>query len=272
MAKRVTVRWSGDTELSLVHAAMSVAANERCTDPKTEQVLMSRVTAINNRLASSGVDVGTFWRRLMQETAVSKSVTDRQRRQNSEIALAAGGASELQLEQTTSAVIRLLAECRRAYTARYPKLDEQLVLRGGPLKDRWESYGQGLLGLIAHRIWDGSPPSDWWPPRISGVLIQPIRGGYGNIDAESQRFWMEAMLTDVDREVPEVLRIAWLVSLIASEILTADRSTATGQIVSLPWALGLVPIVLSAAAELEITPGGQLPIALAIGRWGAWSA
>tara|TARA_R110002049_G_scaffold185580_3_gene353806 strand:- start:31107 stop:32021 length:915 start_codon:yes stop_codon:yes gene_type:complete len=254
------IRWSASTKLSEIHAARTVAMGRSLTDRKTEQALVAPATEVNQRLLSASIDVTTFWQRLFDETAF-----DAENPRACEIALVAAGCSELQAEQTGKAIGSRLGECRIAFHRRYPKLAQQLALRSQPLCQRWDMIGHGMLSGITKRIWGGAAPNDWWPSRIEGLMVQPIRGGDGGYDPDANQFWMEAMLTDVDPAVPEILRVAWLVTRVATEQHTRDRLSAEPS--SLPWGIGSVPFVLSTAAELDVIPDGPLPISRAVELW-----
>jgi hypothetical protein len=255
-----TIRWSASPKLSEIHAAQCVAMGRPLTDRKTEQALIVPSTQINQRLLSASIDVNEFWQRLFQETAF-----DANNPRACEIALVAAGCSELQVEQTGKAIGSRLGECRVAFHRRYPKLAQQLALRSQPLCQRWEMIGPGILGGITKQIWGGVAPHDWWPPRIEGLMVQPVLGGAGGYDIDASQFWMEAMLTDVDPAVPEVLRVAWLVTRLATETHTREKSSAES--ISLPWGIGTVPLILSAAADLDILTAESLPITRAIETW-----
>ena len=255
-----TIRWSASTKLSEIHAARTVAMGRTLTDRKMEQALALPATEINQRLLSASVDVNAFWQRLFDETAL-----DGENAQACEIALVAAGCSELQSEQTSQAIRNRLGECRIAFHRLYPKLAQQLALRSRPLCQRWEMIGPGMLAGVTKRIWGGVAPHDWWPPRVEGLLVQPIRGGDGGYDPHATQFWMEAMLTDADPTVPEVLRVAWLVTRLVTEIHTREKSSAES--VSLPWGIGSVPFVLSTAVELDLIAESSLPIARAVEIW-----
>lgn len=230
-------------------------------DRKTEQSLATPVTEINNRLLSASLDIGQFWQSLVAESAFEPG-----EQRACEIALMQSGCSELQLEQTASLIVNRLGESRMAFKSRFPKLTEQLELRGRPIRDHWGTVGPGLLNNIAKQIWDDSPPGDWWPPKINGVLVQPMRGGDGGVDVESRKFWIEALLTNADPQVPEVLRVAWLVTQLAIEIHTRERSSESSG--SMPWTIGIVPLVLVAGQHLEIIKEGALPIESTMQLWG----
>lgn len=275
MADPVTINWRAHVRLTAVHAAYVVAAGGPCADRKTEQALLDIAAELNNRLLTASVDVPAFWRGLLRhemsiaaaESAGSDRSTDPARvdRRGCEIALAEAGVSEMQLEPTARAVAYQLGECRLAIAARFPKLADQLRLRARPLTERWEAYGPGLLRGVAHKIWDGDPPRDFWPQRLDGLLVQPIRGGDGGYHEPSHLLWVEAVLTDVDPAVPEVLRVAWLVTQIAIDAHTREKSGERSA--RLPWNLATVPLVLAAAEDLELVRAGGLPIDVAMKLW-----
>ncbi len=261
LAGQTSIRWKTDASLSEIHAAHIVATGVPCNDKKTVQALASPVTEINNRLLSSSLDIATFWQRLMSETLFQTPI-----KQAAVIALSDAGCSELQVEQLASVIVNRLSESRMAFQSRFPKLTEQLELRGRPLRDQWETYGPGLLAAIAKQIWIDSPPSDWWPKRVEAVLVQPMRGGDGDYDAESNRIWIEAVLTDVDPAVPEVLRLAYLITQLAIDTHTLERST--NSVTSLPWSVGMIPITLAAGADLGFVHSSPQSVATAMRLWG----
>lgn len=259
MAKRVNLRWVAAPELSAAHATCMVATGAPCADPKLEQLLAEPVADINNRLLSASIEMGSFWKQYRSQILAGSDISPACTR-----ALMAGGCSELQMDQLTKAVTRQLSEARRAFQAKYPKLAEQLDLRARPLRDRWGTVGPGLLREVERQIWANSPPDDWWMPRVLTLMVQPVRGGDGDFDSQHAKFWMEAMLTDTDPSVPEILRIVWLITRMAIDQHTRDRSA--DQSLAHPWALVSVPLVLTAAVELEMV-SRDLPIRRAMELW-----
>jgi hypothetical protein len=254
----LTIRWVARPELCVAQAAYVVATGSRCVDPKLEQRLVEPVTGINTRLISASIDVAAFWQHYRREVARTDDG-----RASCAAALLAAGCSELQLEQTTKAVSSRLSECRTQFQHRFPKLEDQLKLRGRPLSEQWNECGTGLLRQIQRRIWGTSPPDNWWPTRIDGLLVQPMRGGDGGYQLSPPSIWMEAMLTDADPAVPEVLRLASLVTGLAIERHLQDSAGQLAQ----AWQLAVVPLVLAAARELELIRGATLPIAEATRMW-----
>ncbi|MFG0262233.1 MAG: hypothetical protein ACF788_07570 [Novipirellula sp. JB048] len=281
MAAASRIRWKPDPALSTIHAAYAVAVGAACTDEKLERALVPHATQINERLLSAALDMHRFWSGLVAQSIHADAVD-----KACETALIAAGCSELQADQTSRAIVRQLDECRIVLSERFPRLSDQLELRSRPLKQRWDSVGRGLLNQIAKQIWGDSPPSNWWPANVDGLWVQPLRGGDGgfatdnptadNPAGKTPAIWIEAMLTDAESSVPEVVRVAWLMTRVAIEHHIAEKSLTSkpgdstfGRPLSLlsAWAFGSVPLVLRAAAELDLTPREALPIATATRLW-----
>lgn len=260
MAQSAKIRWIADPELSAAHSAYVVATGAACTDLKTEEILIGPVTEINNRLLSSSIDVAVFWQYYLSELLSGAQINAA-----CAAALMSGGCSELQVEQTGKAISNRLGDARQAYAGRFPKLAEQLELRARPLREKWDAVGPGLLQDVERQVWKNSPPRGWWTSRLTAQLVQPMRGGDGGFAADDGRFWIEAMLTDVDPRVPEVLRVAWLITRIAIDSHTkkkpGEQSLATA------WSLACVPLVLTAAANLDLISANPLPIDRAMVLW-----
>ena len=159
-------------ELSAAHAAHVVATGGVCTDPQAERLLVPPVARINTRLANEAIDVGKFWTSYLSEVAQNTDLSDACAR-----SLAWAGCNELQLDATAGALTKELSEARSVFNGRYPKLTDQLELRGQPLRQRWNALGVGILREVERLIWENSPPSDWWPDRVEGVLVQPVSRG-----------------------------------------------------------------------------------------------
>ncbi|MEM6470613.1 MAG: hypothetical protein AAF802_13735 [Planctomycetota bacterium] len=275
MARSSKVHFRPAPELSLIHAAFVVATGGLCSDERLESSLRGPTSEINTRLLSSMADTQLFWSHLFASVAAGQTPRD-----CCAAAFIAAGGSELQAEQSAAGLASLLDDCRITFNGRFPKLADQLKLRSGPLRDRWQTFGPGLLIQTAGRIWGSKPPEEWWPEDVNCLLLQPLRGGDGGFDSGGQRVWMEAVLTDVDPQVSEVLRLAyWVTQVAVGRHLDStlgrvedgshpeDFGSGTHRRTTLPWRLGCVPLVLEAARELEVLSARELPIEAALRLW-----
>ena len=230
-------------------------------DRKTEQALEGPATSINTRLLAASLDVREFWTHLRRQLIIGadpdSACAD---------ALRQAGCSEFQLEQTSRAITSLIRECRSGFNSRFPKLVEQLELRARPLKERWEAIGPGLLNTVEKRVWGDQAPQGWWPSKVSGLLVQPMRGGDGGLISSPPAIWVEAVLTDVQPLVPEVLRVGWLITRVAVECHLADKTDDA--VLIRAWSLASIPLLLEAGRELDLIAADDIPLSTALVLWG----
>ncbi len=259
MVDRTSFQWVGNVELSAAQAIFSIATGQRCVDPGLESSLKHSISSINLRLNNESIDLPVFWNRLRDEVVAGNTLPPA-----AIDALRAGGCSELHLESLGKSVQGLLGDARHDFLGLFPKLAEQLSLRIGPIRDRWDTCGRGLLRWIGIEIWE-QPPDDWWISTTIVNTAQPVRGGDGGTDSKSGKIWIEAVLTDIDPEIPEVLRLTWLITSLAMERYLArglaDQSTAR------LWRFASVPLVLAAGVELDLIRSPELPIQKALELW-----
>ncbi|QEG39470.1 hypothetical protein [Roseimaritima ulvae] len=250
------IKWTFSAPGSILYAAGVVAQNQAVSDAAIDELLIQPVSDINSQLGMADLDLGQFWSSL-----VASGFENGDDVQRCEAALLDADCSPLSADTLARNIAGKLTDIRLAFNERFPKLAEQLPLRGGPLKTSWEERGPGLLVQITNRTHPGLLPK-----RASIQLVQPIRGGGGDIDPRRLTLWVEAMLTNVDTNVPEVLRVAWLLARLGMAHGSGNRMVDPDHLPAIA-AVALVPIVLSAGQELDLVPPGPLPIEAALKLW-----
>lgn len=172
------------------------------------------------------------------------------------LASTADGTSELaervcgRLGSTTltekSRLAATLNQCRRLFESSFPKFQSDIPLRSGPIRQLWDAYGVGLLRMLVRQT-DESVLVD----QATVLLVQPVLGGFGYAHLSANRIHWEAMLTNVDPQLPEILRIAWLLAQldldrpVVSDGIHAHRLRAVA-------GLAMLPAILEAGQELEL--------------------
>ena len=256
------LKWISGERLSPIHAARCFSIGAHGVDEAISRGIAGPVANLNGRLAGADVDLSVFWSNLMAAVAAGESDADAARE-----ALIAAGCSSLSCDTTAAGVTSELADVRSVYQQRYPKLSEQLQLRGRPIREQWDGYGLGLL----KRIGKLTHPS-FLPKNVTALLLSPYRAGDGGIDSSASRLWIEAVLTNPVHDLPEILRLVWLVAQIGLiEALSVGPEDSHGD----PWvpparlpriaSLSMMALTLEAASHLEIigTPPDQLSILFA---------
>lgn len=251
------VRWELGDRLSPLHAARCWAAGLPAIDPGLATALSEPMSELTQRLAAEEVDLSAFWQGLIADAAANQMGGAREGQETCRQALAAAGVGEWTLEVLASAVASRLAEIRITFQEKYPKLLQQLSLRARPLREQWEAFGPGLLRQIGLQTHERLLPRN-----VNVVLLSPYLGGGGDCDPPRATVWIEAVLTNPLPDLPEVLRLSWLIARAGlQQGLYADAEgngipTGNPRAANV-LALALVPIVLRAAAELELGPGGD---------------
>lgn len=252
------MRWTPGDRLSPIHAARCFSIGIQGVDESISRGIAGPMANLASRLAGADIDPAIFWPRLVGAAAAGDSDLEA-----CHAALHTARCSVLSIDATAGGLASQLAEVRMVYQDRYPKLAEQLVLRGRPIREQWDGYSAGLLKRISKL----THPS-FLPKSIHTILLSPYRGGDGSLDASSARVWIEAVLTNPIPEIPEVLRLVWLVAQVG---LIDGLSTGPEDSHGDPWvprsrlprvaAIAMMPLTLEAAAYLEMipTPADQLP-------------
>lgn len=239
--------------------------------PENLSACRIEVARISERLVSTSVSESCFWDYLIDEI-VSHPNDPPMTPQLCEVALLRSGHSQLQSDQTAAAIYRCLNTCRRACEDESPRLVEQLRLRYAPLKQAYEAYGPGIVRSIGNRIWNGAPPKDWWPSKVTVHAVQPIHSGAAGRSSSHTTVWIEAVLTDISPLVPEWLRLVQQLTEMAIDTHTRTHASnlqnengpATTE---LPWSLAMVPLVLEEAKDRGLVGGDGIPLAAALDLW-----
>ncbi len=128
---------------------------------------------------------------------------------------------------------------------------EELRLRLRPLREIWEASGPGMLFQIKRWTKQSIPPQ----LQVDGLL--PICGGFGQAFPDSGRVQIELVLANPTAEVPEVVRLAWLVAQ-----LSIPNNTD-----SLADRLALVPCCLASAEQLGIAQCQVSSLITSLQQW-----
>lgn len=258
------IRWEIGDKLSPLHAARWWAAGTSGVDAALAAKIAEPLGVLTKRLAASELDLESFWRCLI---AASASGSNDQ--EACDAALMSAGIGELGLDACASAILTCLADTRLAYQERFPKSSQQLSLRARPIREQWDGYGAGLLRRIAKKTHES-----FIPKSAVCVLLSPYRGGDGDCDRATSTLWIEAVLTNPVPAVPEVLRLAWLLTRIGIGTMvlptTAADENEDHQRASMVVALAGLPVVLDAACYLEVTSSPTVTTDLIDSAMQAW--
>lgn len=247
--------WKSKNELAAMHAAWSqcfpLAECQPVSDEFTEAVEVLR-----SFRARFGVPEDRFWERLMVLSVDSEGSRDHADRVMTHC-LGADSRPDALASDFASAIRGVV----RAFTAAFPKFENDMRLRIAPLQQLWEAYGPGLLRLIGRQT---APESIVGSAEV--LLVQPISGGAGYPHLMTNRCHIEALLTNPEPLLPETIRLAWLLSQ-----LDFERPVYSERINPF-WlrkvaGFAMVPPALLAAQDLELCHYDASTVQRALELW-----
>lgn len=153
-------------------------------------------------------------------------------------------------DPTDARLLELLSGCRRLLAPDGDTaFDHELRLRGGPIREQWDARGPGLMRQI------GRLTEPMIGARAAVALVAPVAGGHGHAFADAGLVTFEAVLTNPAAELPEVLRLAWLLAQLSG----VDGGEASR--------IALVAATLAGAEEVELATLKGPALERALGLW-----
>ncbi len=231
------LQWKANAQLSGYHAAWCVA---HCPQQvrNIAAPLQEAAMELHSLCGQLNLDANRFWNQILTLAPVADTPRELAQRLMPRLGLTSG-------EQQTR-LSACLTHCRSQFSQAYPNYLPDMALREGPLRSLWEAQGPGLLHMMG-----GFTEEQLIIGQAEVVLVQPIVGGMGQAHLTTNRVHIEALLTNTARELPETLRLAWLLAQldfdrpVHSELLNTIRLHAVA-------GLAVLPSVLMAGHELSI--------------------
>jgi len=155
----------------------------------------------------------------------------------------------------------LLTDCEQAYFRAFPKLLDELELRAGPIRELWEARGPGLLAMVG-RFADRRLLVE----QATVAVVQPFAGGGGFSHAPYNLITLEAVLADPLQQLPETVRMAWLLSTLNADLPDFVELLAPGTAAAV-MQLAVLPAVLDAAVDVELVRPADDLLATAAAAW-----
>ena len=165
--------------------------------------------------------------------------------------------AETSITRLAGALSDLEAELARAR----PRLGEELPARGRPLRELWEGRGPGLLRQTAEL-----GEQLLIAPEATVVLVAPVVGGHGRAHLLGNRVTFEAVLANAMAELPETLRLAWLLAQLNLDLPVFSEHLPAGRLPAVA-PLAALPLVLAAAESVELAQLDQPTLKLALECW-----
>jgi hypothetical protein len=248
--------WQPHAVVSGLHAAEAISRHEAIVDARLAAAAEQPARELAAEIRAAGLPSPRFWAHLIPLAAKTSD-----RRQLVETAVKKSIGRGPRLEAVVGKLIISLTALELAVRTALPNMAEELALRERPLREQWEARGSGMLTQIGQL----TDPS-LIVPACDVVLVHPALGGYGEAHLSYNSVRIEAVLANPIAELPETVRLAWLISQLQldlpaySETIHADRLPHIARYAMLPPAL-------IAAESVELVRFAPNELGRAIAAW-----
>jgi len=253
----VEVAWLRPPLASSLHAAWAVAQMRPLADPRLAIAVEQSARQLAADIRSFQWPQWRLWSHLVPLAAKSAS-----RRQIVETAVAKTLGRAARFEQIVSTLEADIAAVDAAVREALPRLADELALRERPLREQWEARGNGLLAEIGRLT-----EPELIVPQCEVLLVHPALGGGGEAHLAYNSVRIEGVLTNPVAELPEVVRLAWLIAQLQLDLPAyAERIHAE----RLPHVAryAMLPPALLAAEAVELVRFAPFELARAIAAFG----
>jgi len=249
---QLELRWIASTSSSALHAAAYIAAEIPLVDADLGLQLAEPAHQLHAVMTAA---LGP-WDHLLPLSAGIET-----NRELAEVTLRkARGAAAVETHRDRLA--NAIAEVERVFRNRFPGAVDELELRSRPLREQWEARGPGLLRNVVDLTEEGLLVE-----QADVVLLTPVFGGRGRAFPAYNSVHIEAVLANPVNELPEVVRLAWLLAQLNLDLPRFTERITNQKIVSLIVALAMIPPVLQAAQHVELARYEEANLQRAAETW-----
>ena len=270
----IELSWNTAVRATFWHASERALAGAPFVDSKLAAQLRPHIDQFAAAIRAAGCDPMALFAQLLPRAAGSASTSDLLRTSLRAVAVLEpamprqppSGAEAPPKTVLLQEIEGALAGGEGALSAALPRLEKELSLRAGPIQMQWDARGPGFVRAVERLV--GAPAATSTETcRINVALVYPVCGGFGaSYPAQRVVYW-EALLTDVEPRLPELLRLGWLVTqqLLAAQL--ADSGAAVDNNSSRVVSLAAAAVALTAGEYVELARDDRATLELALKTW-----
>ena len=154
-----------------------------------------------------------------------------------------------------------LSELMNAFATILPRLSNQWETAVEPFRQRWNYHGPGLLGRIVELTEPGILVD-----AATVVMVYPALRGGGAAHLPYNLLHIEVQTSDPVVQLPEVVRLAWLLSTLNLDLPRYSEGVQGSRLATVAG-LAMIPITLTAAAEVQLAPCDTEALGVALPAW-----
>lgn len=249
------IRWLRSLSASSFYAAAQLAEGRPFVNDSLAAALAPAAKQLCDAFAAHGVPPTAMFAHLIPLAGQIENNRELARTTLSKTIPAAAVA------QAVDGVARALVAVELGFEAALPDAARELELREQPLRMQWEARGPGLTYTLRRLT-----SAEFLVETATVALVHPVVGGGGGSHWPYNTVTIEAVLTDAQPRLPEIVRLAWLLAQLNLDLAQfADRLTRAQ--LERSGSLAVLGLTLYAAQEVELTTCDEKALALAVSLW-----
>jgi hypothetical protein len=247
--------WIANSSASNLYAAAMLARGIPLVDARWAQALAGPAKNLTALLTAHSISLDAFFDHVVPLATVSENPRELA---GSTVRHTTG---QRPTEELVSALAAAIVAMEKIGAQQVPNAVAEIELRSGLLREQWESRGPGLLAAIRR-----ATAGELKVPFADVLAVLPISGGGGRVYLPYNSLSIETMLANPHAELPEVVRLGWLISALPMRQPQFRQSISPAR---LPWLAGLslVPAALEAAEHVELARSDPQSWQLALEAW-----
>lgn len=251
----IETRWLASAPASCWHAVQAIATGATLVDRATAEALADDVEMLVGDLELLGLEQAAFFEHAVPLAAQFDAPGEWAK---AVLARLVGAAPS---PEVAARLARRYLALMSPFSRTNPQLLEQLELRVAPLMGQWEARGPGLMATVARLT-----EPDLIVEQADVIAVHPVLGGGGAAHWLNNSVRIEAVLANPIAELPEVLRLGWLLSQLHVDLPKYDANLQRDRRAEV-WRLAMIPPVLAAGQEVELTRMSPATVSTAVTAW-----
>ncbi len=236
----INLRWKASLSVSSLYAVLCSVEGHRSASNSLAELLHEPSNTLVQSIESSGLDVLS-----LLDSLVCLAAEYENNRQLVEVTLTRLYGRETATPERLSILSGAISGLISRTMNQRPELIDELSLRAKPLQEQWESRGPGLMRTLAQLTEEGFVAEGG-----EVVLVTPFLGGNGRAFLRTNRVLIEAVLTNPHPNLPETLRLGWLLAQLQADTPSYAEGVTGDQLATLAQ-LATIPAILAAAESVE---------------------
>ncbi|NQU25058.1 MAG: hypothetical protein HQ567_27545 [Candidatus Nealsonbacteria bacterium] len=250
------LRWVVNQSANSFYTADLIRRGIDLPDSELVAALREPTAKLSATVDTNGLPVELFWRHLVPLSATIGSNRDLAKTVSRKL-IGSNPRVEFLVDRLAGRISDIEAAANRAM----PQLCEQVASLGGRLQQEWARHGRVILSTVAQQT-----DQQLIVSQADVMPVFPSGGGGGTSHLLYNSVSIEAVDDDPVAEVPEVLRLAWLVVQLNVDLPMFSENLQPGRR-PLIAAASMIPPVLVAAEGAELARYDLPSVAAAIAAW-----